>query len=93
MPLFLISRTNGTSHLKSPAGLHGALVDAVSAPAAMTAANALAAAGTSGVPKMDAPFSGYVATQVAATAKGGFVPALVQGDVLGAAYSGPARGA
>ena len=74
-------------------GIHAALVEAASAPAAIAAANALAAAGTAGVPKMDTPFAGYTATQVAATAQPGFVPALVQGDVLGSTYSGPARGA
>ncbi|MDN5788818.1 hypothetical protein [Pseudorhodobacter sp.] len=52
MALFLVTRPNGASHLKNPVGLHGALVDAANGPAAITAANALAAAG---VPKMDAP--------------------------------------
>lgn len=76
MPLFLIHRPAGAEHLKNPAALHGALVDAADAPAAIAAANALA-------PDLNAPFTGYTATQVAATAAGGFVPALVQGDVVG----------
>jgi hypothetical protein len=93
MPLYLVTRPKDAPNLKNMAGLHGALVDAASAPAAIAAANALTTAGTAGVPKMDAPFTGYTATQVAATALPGFVPALVQGDVLGAAYSGASRGA
>lgn len=90
MPLYLVTRPNGASHMRNSAGIHAALVDAASGPAAIAAANALAQAGT---PRMDAPFIGYTATQVAATAQPGFVPALVQGDVLGSTYSGPARGA
>ena len=86
MALFRVTRPQRAEHLKNPAGIHAALVDAASGPAAITAANALA-------PHLNAPFAGYDTTQVAATAAGGFVPAIVQGDVLGSAYSGPGRGA
>jgi len=47
-------------------------------PAAIAAANALA-------PDLNEPFAGYTATEVAAEAAGGFVPALVHGDVVGTA--------
>ena len=79
MPLFLIHRPKGADHLRNPAALHGALVDAADAASAIAAANVLATG-------LNSPFTGYTATQVAATAQGGFVPALVQGDVVGAAY-------
>lgn len=85
MPLFLIHRPRGADHLKNPAALHGALVDAADAASAIAAANALATG-------LNSPFTGFTATQVAATAAGGFVPALVQGEVTGAAY-GTRRGA
>ncbi|SDW52126.1 hypothetical protein [Roseicitreum antarcticum] len=93
MPLYLVTRPNGASHMKNIAGIHAALVDAASGPAAIAAANALAAAGTANVARMDTPFAGFTATQVAATVQPGFVPAIVQGDFLGAAYSGASRGA
>ena len=93
MPLYLVTRPHGASHMRNSAGIHAALVDAANAPAAIAAANALTAAGTANVARMDTPFDGYTATQVAATAQPGFIPAIVQGDVLGAAYSGPSRGA
>lgn len=86
MALFLVTRPRKAEHLKNPSGIHAALVDAADGPAAITAANALA-------PRLNDPFAGYDATQVAATAAGGFVSAIVQGDVLGDAYSGPGRGA
>jgi len=86
MPLYLVSRPKGADHLKNPAGMHGALVEAADADAAIAAANALA-------PRLNTPFTGFDTTQVAATAEAGFVPALIQGSVLGDAYSGPGRGA
>ncbi len=86
MALYLVTRPKGAEHLKNPAGIHAALVDAASAAAAIAAANALA-------PRLNAPFAGYDATQVAATAAGGFVPCLFEGDALGSAYTGPGRGA
>ncbi len=86
MPLYLVSRPKGADHLKNPAGMHGALVEAADAAAAIAAANALA-------PRMNTPFAGYDATEVATAAAGGFAPALIQGTVVGDAYSGPARGA
>lgn len=86
MALFLVTRPHGAENLKNPAGLHGALVDAADGPAAITAANAMA-------PHLNAPFDGFDTTQVAVSAAGGFVPAVVQGDVLGDAYSGPGSGA
>lgn len=85
MALFLIHRPRGAENLKNAAGLHGALVDAADGPAAIAAANALAAG-------LNNPLSGYTATQVAATAAGGFTPALVEGEVVGIAY-GAMRGA
>jgi len=78
MALFLISRPRGADHLRNPAAIHGALVDAANATAAIAAANALA-------PDLNEPFAGYTATEVAAEAAGGFVPALVHGDVVGTA--------
>lgn len=86
MPLYLVTRPKGAEHLKNPAALHGAIVEAADSAAAIAAANGLAARHT-------APFRGFDATQVAATAAAGFAPALIQGDVLGDAYSGPGRGA
>jgi len=79
MALFLIHRPRGAENLKNAAGLHGALVDAADGPAAIAAANALATG-------LNNPFDGYSATQVAATAAGGFAPALVEGEVVGTAY-------
>lgn len=79
MALYLIHRPRGADHLKNPAGIHGALVDAADAAAAITAANALASG-------LNAPFTGFTATLVAATAQGGFVPALMEGEVVGTAY-------
>ena len=79
MPLYLVHRPAGADHLKNPAGLHGALVDAASGPAAIAAANALA-------PDLNGPFNGYTAVLVAATAQAGFVPALIEGEVVGTAY-------
>lgn len=84
MALFLIHRPRGAENLKNPAAIHGALVDAVDGPAAIAAANALA-------PDLNEPFAGYTATQVAATAAGGFTPALIEGDVVGTVY-GARRG-
>ena len=86
MALYLVTRPRGAEHLKNPAAIHAALVDAADGAAAIAAANALP-------PSLNAPFAEYDTTQVAATAAGSFVPAIVQGDVLGDAYSGPGRGA
>ncbi len=85
MALFLIHRPRGAENLKNAAGLHGALVDAADGPAAIAAANALAAG-------LNNPFDGYSATQVASAAAGGFAPALFEGEVVGTAY-GARRGA
>lgn len=85
MALYLIHRPAGAEHLRNHAGLHGALVDAADATAARTAANAL-------VPDIAAPFDGFTAVLVAATASVGFTNALIQGDVVGSAYAGPRRG-
>lgn len=85
MALYLVHRPAGRTDLKNTAGLHGALVDAADATAAIAAANALA-------PDLNSPFAGYTAVLVAATAQGGFSPALVEGDVVGAAYVGARRG-
>jgi len=78
MAVYLIHRPRGAENLKNPAAIHGALVDAADGPAAIAAANALA-------PDLNEPFAGYTATEVAAEAAGGFVPALVHGDVVGTA--------
>lgn len=85
MALFLVTRPKGAENLRNPSGLHAAIVDAADAASAIVAANALA-------PHLNDPFAGYDATQIAATADGGFVPAMVQGDVLGDAYSGARPG-
>jgi hypothetical protein len=86
MALFLVTRPKGAEHLRNPAGIHAALVDAASGSAAIAAANDLAT-------NLNSPFDGYDATQVAATAQDGFAPALFQGDALGASYAGLGRGA
>lgn len=86
MPLYLVTRPKGAEQLKNLAAIHAALVDAADAPAAVLAANALA-------PRLNTPFAGYDTTQVAATAAGGFVPCVFQGDALGTTYTGPGRGA
>lgn len=83
--LYLVHRPAGRTDLRNPAGLHGALVDAADETAAIAAANALA-------PDLNSPFAGFTAVLVAAAAQGGFVNCLVEGDVVGAAYSGPRRG-
>ncbi len=85
MALYLFHRPAGAEHLRNHAAIHGALVDAADAAAARTAANALA-------PDLTAPFAGFTAVLVADTASVGFTNALVQGDFVGAAYSGPRRG-
>lgn len=86
MALFLVTRPRGADHLRNPSGIHAALVDAADGPAAILAANALA-------PHLNTPFAGFDTTQVAATAAGGFVPCVFQGDALGTTYTGPGRGA
>lgn len=86
MPLFLVTRPKGAEHLKNPATVHAALVDAADGPAAVLAANAL-------MPNLNTPFEGFDSTQVAATAAGDFIPCVFQGDALGATYAGPGRGA
>ncbi len=85
MALYLIHRPSGRTDLKNTAGLHGALVDAADGTAAIAAANALA-------PDLNSPFAAYTVVQVAAAAQGGFTNCLIEGDVVGAAYSGPRRG-
>ena len=79
LALFLVTRPKGAEHLRNASGLHAAIVDAASGPAAITAANALA-------PDLNSPFDGYTAVLVAATAQAGFVPALIEGEVVGTAY-------
>lgn len=86
MALYLVTRPMGAAHLKNPSAIHSALVDAADGPAAVLAANAL-------TPNLNTPFAGYDTTQVAATAAGGFVPCVFQGDALGATYTGRGRGA
>jgi len=86
MPLFLVTRPKGAAHLKNPSAIHSALVDAADGPAAVLVANAL-------TPNLNTPFTDFDTTQVAATAAGGFVPCVFQGDALGAAYTCPGRGA
>jgi hypothetical protein len=83
--LYLIHRPAGREDLHNTANLEGALIDAASPAAAITAANALA-------PDLNGPFNGYTVVQVAAAAQGGFVNCLIEGNVVGAAYSGPRRG-
>jgi Na+-transporting methylmalonyl-CoA/oxaloacetate decarboxylase beta subunit len=83
--LYLVYRPFGRDDLRNPADIQGALIDAASGPAAIAAANALA-------PDLNAPFAAYTALLVAATAQGGFVNCLIEGDVVGAAYAGPRRG-
>lgn len=85
MALYIVFRPKGAEHLRNTAGLHGALVDAASGPAAILAANALA-------PDLNTPFAGFTAVLVAATAQGGFQPALFDGDAIGAAYNGARKG-
>ena len=43
-------------------------------------------------PDLNGPFNNYPVVQVAAAAQGGFVNALIEGNVVGAAYAGPRRG-
>jgi hypothetical protein len=85
--LYLIHRPSGPAGdaMHNHAAIEGALIDAASPAAAITAANALA-------PDLNTPFSGYTVVQVAAAAQGGFVNCLIEGNVVGAAYSGPRRG-
>lgn len=83
--LYLVHRPLNRDDMRNPARIHGALIDAASPAAAITAANALA-------PDLNGPFNNYTVVQVAATAQGGFVNCLIEGDVVGAAYSGPRRG-
>lgn len=83
--LYLVHRPAGRTDLRNPAGLHGALVDAADAAAAIAAANAL-------TPDLNSPFAGYTAVLVAAAAQVGFVNCLIEGDVVGTAYAGPRRG-
>ena len=87
MPLYLIRRPAGLAAepLRNSAGLHSALISAASPAAAITAANALC-------PDLNGPFNNFTVVQVAATAQGGFVNCIFDGNVIGAAYSGPRRG-
>ena len=83
--LYLIHRPLNRQDLRNSARIQGALIDAADPTAAITAANALA-------PDLNTPFAGYTVVQVAAAAQGGFVNCLIDGDVVGAAYSGARRG-
>lgn len=85
--LYLIHRPSGPAGdaMHNTAGIEGALIDAASPAAAIAAANALA-------PDLNTPFAGYTVVQVAPAAQGGFVNCLIEGNVVGAAYSGPRRG-
>lgn len=83
--LYLLHRPNGRDDLKNTAGIHGALIDAASPAAAITAANALC-------PDLNGPFNSFTVVQVAAAAQGGFVNCLIEGDVVGPTRSGPRRG-
>ena len=83
--LYLLHRPLGRDDLRNPARIHGALIDAADPTAARAAANALA-------PDLNAPFANSTVVQVAAAAQGGFVNCLIDGDVVGAAYSGARRG-
>lgn len=74
MPLYIVHRPAGADHLKNPAAIHGAIVDAADGPAAIAAANALA-------PDLNAPFTGYTATLATSAA-----PALVEGDLVGPGF-------
>lgn len=85
MPLFLIHRPNGRTDLANPADIQGAIIDAASPAAAVTAAHALC-------PDLNTPFASYTVVQIAATVQGGFVNCLIEGDVVGAAYAGPRQG-
>lgn len=80
MPLYLLSRprTPEGEALRNHAGLNAALVSAASPAAAITAANALAAA--RGV---NAAFStGWTITDIATTPGGGHVNTLFDGDAI-----------
>jgi len=83
--LYLVHRPAGRDDLRNPAGIQGALIDAASPAAAITAANALC-------PDLNGPFNSFTVVQVAAAAAGGFVNCLIEGDVVGATYAGPRRG-
>ena len=78
MPLFLIHRPRGAEHLRRPSLIHGAIVEAADAGAALEAADALV--GHQG------HFTDYAVTEVAATAADGFCPALTEGDLVGDVY-------
>jgi hypothetical protein len=85
MPLYLIHRPNGRTDLANTADIQGAIIDAVDVASARTAAHALC-------PDLNTPFASYTVVQIAATAQGGFVNCLIEGDVVGASYAGPRRG-
>ena len=78
MPLYLIRRPNNAAlaePLRNSAGLHSALISAASPAAAITAANALAAArGFSG--------TGWVTTDIATTPGGLHVDCIFDGDPI-----------
>ena len=86
MPLYLVTRPKGAENLKNTSGIHGALVEAADASSAIAVADAMA-------PDLNQPFSGYDTTEVATSAAADFMPALIQGAVLGNTYSGARRGA
>ena len=90
-------------HAAKRAAKLGTVIDGLEAGIASRGEDAAKSAAAAGFPPEDqasaartrhnAPFAGFDTTQVAATAGAGFVPALIQGNVLGDAYSGPGRGA
>ena len=83
--LYLLHQPAGRSDLANTAQIGGALIDAASPAAAIAAANALC-------PDLNGPFNNFTVVHVAATAQGGFVNCIFDGNVIGAAYSGPRRG-
>lgn len=83
MPLYLIRRPNDNAAaepLRNSAGLHSALINAANPAAAITAANALAAARGAGV----GAFSGvgFVVTDIATTPGGLHVNCVFDGDPI-----------
>jgi len=77
MPLYIIHRpaTPEGEALRNSHGAHSALVSAANPAAAITAANAL-------VRGANAPFAGYTATEVAASAGGAHVDTYFDGDAV-----------
>ena len=81
MPLYLIRRPNDATlaePLRNSAGLHSALISAASPAAAVTAANALAAARRAGQGAFSG--AGWVTTDIATTPGGLHVDCVFDGD-------------